>query len=606
MTKHLRPWRFFKPDTTRIYGVLGLLLLSTSLNALKPWPVALLIDNILGQKPWPKWLETFPQRYPVSTQIALIALLLFCTYLLQGGLSAIQNYFSIKIGLRGLRRVRNEIFSVLQRLSLKFHHNARSGDLIYRAAWDTFSFQTLFQQGFMTTTSALLSLVLMVAVMSQLNFSLTLIAVATVPALMAVIRFFGKKMTEQGSVAQQAESLVTSHVQQSMSALPLIQSYTREFFERRRFRLFTAKAQHERLTQHGWELVYWFAISVVFGLGTAAIILMGSRQVLAGKLTVGELWIFLSYLSQLYEPLNQLSHVGATVSSATAGTKRVFEILDTEEDVKESPNPRAVVRAGKEHSIKTAPGSQPPVVTKGNIEIENIHFGYQAGREVLKGISFKLRAGESAALIGPSGVGKSTLMNLLPRFYDPTQGSVKLEGVDLRELKLRDLRSQIAVVLQEPIIMTGSVAENISYGNPHASKTEIEQAAEQASALGFIKKMAQGFETIVGDGAIRLSVGERQRINLARAFLKNAPILLLDEPTSALDTESEAQVVASLHRLMEGRTTLMVAHRLTTIRRVTKIIVLQDGKIAESGNHDQLLEIGGYYSRVASGQLQLE
>jgi len=601
-----RAWRFFKPDTNRILAVFGLMVVSIAFNVLKPWPVALLIDNVLGEKPWPDAIAGLSATLDKATQIGLIAGGLFFIYALQGGIAAIQNYVSIKVGLRGLRRVRNEVFTVLQRLSLKFHHNSKAGDLIYRAAWDTFSFQTLFQQGFVTTLNAGLSLILMVVVMSRINALLTLVAVATIPALILVIRFFGKKMTEQSAVAQQADSQVASHVQQSMAALPLIQSYTTEPRERRRFLGFTARSQHERLSQHGWELVYWFAISLVFGLGTAGIIWVGSQQVLENKLSVGQLWIFISYLTQLYEPLNQLSHVGATVASAAAGTGRVFEILDTEEDVKEAPNAQRLVRAGEARSHIKETHSKPPVEVLGNLEFADVHFGYRPDQEVLKGISFKLAAGESAALIGPSGVGKSTLMNLVPRFYDPVRGEVKLEGINLRQLSLRDLRSQIAVVLQEPIVMAATVGENIAYGRPHATAKEIEEAAVQASAIDFIRKLPQGFDTFIGDGGARLSVGERQRLNLARAFLKNAPILLLDEPTSALDAESEAQVVSSLHQLMQGRTTLMVAHRLTTIRRVTKILVIENGTIAESGNHHQLLDAGGYYARVASGQLQAD
>jgi len=601
-----RAWRFFKPDTNRIVAVFGLMVVSIAFNVLKPWPVALLIDNVLGEKPWPDAIAGLSATLDKATQIGLIAGGLFFIYALQGGIAAIQNYVSIKVGLRGLRRVRNEVFTVLQRLSLKFHHNSKAGDLIYRAAWDTFSFQTLFQQGFVTTLNAGLSLILMVVVMSRINALLTLVAVATIPALILVIRFFGKKMTEQSAVAQQADSQVASHVQQSMAALPLIQSYTTEPRERRRFLGFTARSQHERLSQHGWELVYWFAISLVFGLGTAGIIWVGSQQVLENKLSVGQLWIFISYLTQLYDPLNQLSHVGATVASAAAGTGRVFEILDTEEDVKEAPNAQRLVRAGEARSHIKETHSKPPVEVLGNLEFADVHFGYRPDQEVLKGISFKLAAGESAALIGPSGVGKSTLMNLVPRFYDPVRGEVKLEGINLRQLSLRDLRSQIAVVLQEPIVMAATVGENIAYGRPHATAKEIEEAAVQASAIDFIRKLPQGFDTFIGDGGARLSVGERQRLNLARAFLKNAPILLLDEPTSALDAESEAQVVSSLHQLMQGRTTLMVAHRLTTIRRVTKILVIENGTIAESGNHHQLLDAGGYYARVASGQLQAD
>ena len=241
-----------------------------------------------------------------------------------------------------------------------------------------------------------------------------------------------------------------------------------------------------------------------------------------------------------------------------------------------------------------------------DLDFNKVSFSYQAGQPILQELSFRIGAGQSAAIIGPSGVGKTTLLNLLPRFFDPTGGTITLEGVDLRELRVRDLRRQIALVLQEPLLLPASIAENIAYGNPRANRAEIEAAARAANADVFIKKMPDRYATIVGDGGTRLSVGERQRLNLARAFLKNAPILLLDEPTSALDAESEALVVASLFDLMKGRTTLMVAHRLSTIRRVDKVLVLQEGRLLEEGSPDELLERGGYYARVASGQVALD
>jgi ATP-binding cassette subfamily B protein/subfamily B ATP-binding cassette protein MsbA len=340
-------------------------------------------------------------------------------------------------------------------------------------------------------------------------------------------------------------------------------------------------------------LLYWLAISAVFALGAAAIVWLGSRQVLAGKLSVGELLIFLAYLAQLYEPLNQLSHVGATVANAIVGTQRVFELLDTPEEVKDAPNARPIVHTRRSATLAVP---QAALVAAGAIEFERVSFSYQKEQPVLRGIDFRLSAGQSAAIIGPSGVGKTTLLNLLPRFFDPTEGAVKLE----------DLRQQIAVVLQEPILLPASIAENIAYGNPRAGRAEIESAARSANADKFIAKLPNGYDTVVGDGGARLSVGERQRLNLARAFLKDAPILLLDEPTSALDADSEALVVSSLFDLMRGRTTLMVAHRLTTISRVDKILVLQDGNLIEEGSPAELKTKQGYYARVISGQVELE
>lgn len=596
-------WRrisqFYKPEGPKIGGVFLLLLAGIGANLLKPWPVALLIDSVLDSKPLPQWLSGASGWTPGASVLAL-AISAFCLYVLHGAIDAAQNYTSIGIGLRGLMRARNAVFACLQRLSMKFHHGTKSGDLIYRASWDTYSVQTLFQQGVLTMVKAALTLVGMTAFMLALNWRLTLVALAIVPLLFAAIRFFGRKMTERGAAAQQADSAVTSQVQQTVAALPLIQSYTREDYEQDQFSARTEDAQKKRLKQHAWELIYWLVIGAVFGLGAALIIWVGGLEVLAGKLTKGDLFIFLSYLGQLYDPLNQLSHVGATISSASAAAGRVVELLEAPEDVKDVPNARAVVSP---NAVGAGAGA---LEVAGAVSIEDVHFGYTTDREILKGLTFELKAGESAAVIGPSGVGKTTLMNLLPRFYDPVSGTVRLDGVDLRQLKLRDLRAQIAVVLQEPILLPTTIAENIAYGRPNASREDIESAARSANADVFIRRLAQGYDTQVGDGAARLSVGERQRLNLARAFLKNAPILLLDEPTSALDAESEELVVQSLHNLMKGRTVLMVAHRLSTIRRVDTILVLNDGKLAERGNHDELSQRDGYYARVTRGQIALE
>ncbi len=613
MKNLLRALQYFRPDTPRITGVFALLLLSTAANLLKPWPLAVIVDSVIGEKPIPHWLGEWSGQAAKTSLVLALSAAIFAFHLGHGLMSGVQNYLAIQVGLRGLRRVRNEVFACLQRLSLRFHQGAKAGDLIYRASWDTYSFQTLFQQGVVTFGTALLSLLLMVIVMSRINLEMTLVAVATVPLLLLAIRIFGRQMRERSRAAQQADSQVTSLVQQNIVALPLIQGYNREDFEQAKFTRQTANAETSRLSQHGAELLYGLAISVVFGLGTAAIVWFGSDQVLQNKLTIGQLLIFLAYLAQLYDPLSQLSHVGATISTASAGAQRVFEILDTPEEVKDVPQARAIQRskAGDQnpqrrqgadiqpHASRLPSHVDEPLSVRGEISFDHVSFGYQKEQLVLRDLSFTVRTGEAVAVIGPSGAGKSTLLTLLPRFFDPTSGAVRLDGVDLRELRLRDVRDHVALVLQEPIILPASVAENIAYGKSDATAAEIEAAARAANAHSFIAKLPQKYQTVVGEGATKLSVGERQRINLARAFLKDAPVLLLDEPTSALDPESEAQVITSMFELMCGRTTLIVAHRPATVRRADKILVLEEGRLTEFGSLAELLRRPGYFARLA-------
>ncbi len=609
MTNLRRALGFFRADKPRIALIAVLVILGIIANVLKPWPLALIVDSVLEDKPFPEWAAPLLPAGPLA-QLAVLGLAVLFLHAGQGALAALHNYLAIQVGLRGLTRVRNEVFERLQRLSLRFHRGSRAGDLIYRASWDTYAFHTLFQHGLVTCVAAGLSLILMLAVMARLNVVLALVALAIVPPLVGTIVLLGKRMREKTVAAQQSDSAITSLVQQGIAALPLTQSYIREEAEAQKFSAQALVAQKRRLSQHESELRYWFVISFIFALGTAAMVWVGASQVLDGRLTVGELLVFLSYLAQLYDPLNQLSHVGATLATASAGTRRIFEILDTPEEVKDRPDARPALNASRRATAGAAPLSWgaggEALLVRGEIQFDHVSFGYTKERLVLREITFGLAPGSSAALIGPSGVGKSTLLNMVPRFFDPTEGAVRLDGADLRELRLKDLRAQIAVVLQEPILLATTVAENIAYGRPDATVDEIEAAAKAANADGFIARLPQRYETVVGEGAVTLSVGEKQRINLARAFLKDAPILLLDEPTNALDAESEALVVRSLFDLIRGRTTLMVAHRLSTIGRVDQAIVLEEGRISEMGAPAELAKRNGYFARVASGQVKLE
>jgi len=573
---------YFRPELPGVFAALGLMLLSIAASVLKPWPVAILIDNILGQKPFPVWLPEAFKTADRTTAIIFSAVAIFVLHSAQGLFSAIQNFISIKAGLRGLARIRNQLFDWMQRLSLAFYQRSNQGDLIYRATWDTYSIQTIFQQGVFKFLNSLLTLALMLIVMWRVNTSLTMIAAAVFPPLIAAMYFFGRKMNKRSLEAHNADSQVSSFVQQNIATLPIVQSYVREEKEKQEFERQVGNTFQKRVRQHGLEVSYWLMIAMLFGMATGALSWWGGKEIMVQRLSIGELVIFLSYMAQLYEPLNQLSQVGATVSDANAGLSRIFEILDSKEIVSEPANP--VPLTTREKGLDVA--------------FEGVTFGYSMDQTVLKGISLEVKAGEIIGLIGPSGAGKTTLLNLIPRFYDPLEGCVRVQGKDIREYRVHELRKNIAYVFQESFLLRGSVTENISYGRPEATASEIERAATLANVHEFILRLPNGYDTIVGEGAARLSVGEKQRISIARAFLKDSPILLLDEPTSSLDAETEFTIIQSLAKLMANRTTFIAAHRFTTLQHAHKILVLGSGRIVEIGTPAELLKSGGYYARL--------
>lgn len=577
----LPAFRFFWPDWPRIVVGLTGLLVVVAAGILKPWPLALLVDCVLGPRPWPTWLGSGFGSAP-ATRITVLCVWLVALHLGHAALQAGLNFLLIDTGLRGLARVRRAVFAWLLDLSPKRLQARPAGDVIYRATWDTYAFQTLFQQGLFTTLSAVASVGLMVGVMSRLNLRLTLAAIAVVPPLLLFMQFFGRRMAKRASAAQAAEARLATLVQQGLNLLPLIQSDTQEPRTARQFGDAAESALFFRRQQHGTEVFYLALVAGLFGAGSGLLVWLGAQEVQMGRLSIGALWVFLAYLAQLYEPLNQLGHLGGTVSQARAGVGRVLELLTEVEPA--VPGTRLVT----------------PDDAHGDLEFVAVRFSYQTQQPVLRQLSLRIPAGATLALVGPSGAGKSTLLQMVPRFLEPDTdgGAVRLGGVDLRKFDRRSLREQVAFVWQEPLLLPTTIAENIAFGQPGATPSQIESAARAANAHDFILRQPRGYDSLVGEGSVRLSVGEKQRLNLARAFLKNAPILLLDEPTSALDGVSEAAVLAGLQLLRRGRTTLMVTHRLETIREVDLVAVLADGQVVEFGSPAELRLAGGYWANL--------
>jgi ATP-binding cassette, subfamily B, bacterial len=581
----LRAMAFYRPEWPRIIVLAFLAVGSAAAGLLKPWPLALLVDSLVGNQPFPEWLGRRMTGAPPHILVAGAAGALLVLHLVHAGLAAAQNGLAIATGLRGVTRVRRAVYGWLLNLSMGRLQGTQAGDLVYRATWDVFAFQTLFNQGVCTQAAAIVNVASMTWLMCQLEPRLAAVALATAPVLVAAMRLWGPLLSRRATEAQTADAAAAAYVQQTVAHLPIVQSNTAEDREAMAFAGAVSCAERLRWRQHRSEVAYLAVVAGVFAAGTAAVVWIGGGLAVSGKITAGHLLVFVAYLAQWHEPLSQLSNAGAAVTGAAAGVRRVFEILD---EPGAGPDGREAPRATGGDGRPSPP----------EIRFEGVVFSYDGRRRVLDGASLDVAAGESAAIIGPSGAGKTTLLLMIPKLLEPASGVVRWDGRDLRDFSRRKVRESVALVPQEPVLLPGTIAENIAYARPGASRGEIEAAARSAHAEEFIRRLPDGYETRMGDGAARLSVGERQRLSLARAFLKDAPVLLLDEPTSALDAESEMLVVESLRRLMQGRTTVMVAHRLATLNAASRIGALVEGKFVETGTAAELLARGGYYAKV--------
>jgi ATP-binding cassette subfamily B protein/subfamily B ATP-binding cassette protein MsbA len=412
----------------------------------------------------------------------------------------------------------------------------------------------------------------MFIIMWQMDTALTLLALIVIPFMLLTVYLYTKPMNELSYQQNEVEGEIYNVVEQTLSAIPVIQAFNCEEQNDQRLLETTNRTLNATINSSKAQFRFKIFTGLSTAVGTAAILWVGGNHVLEGTLTVGSILVFISYLGFLYSPLESLMYTSITVSDAAGSGRRVMEILDTEQEV-ESRSGATVITS-----------------VQGHICIENVTFGYETTRPILHDVSFEALPGQTIAIVGPTGTGKSTLVSLVPRFFDPSQGRVTIDGVDVRDLELKSLRSQVGIVLQEPFLFPLSIAENIAYGRPDASREEIEAAARDANAHQFIERLPEGYETIIGERGATLSGGERQRLSIARALLKNAPILILDEPTSALDSQTESLLLEALERLMKNKTTLIIAHRLSTVRRADQIIVLEGGKIVERGTHDELLK----------------
>ena len=559
---------------------LGQVAVINALELLKPWPLQLVIDSVLGGSP-PRW--SFLSGLSREALLAVAAGGLVLAWIISGVLMVWNNYTTISTGQRMVDDLRGRLYAHLQHLSLSFHARAGVGDLLYRVTGDTYAIQTLAMNGLFPVASAVILLGGMVTVMAQLNATLTLVALTVAPLLLLGIVLVNSRLDAVATEVRARESAVYQIVQRNLAAIRLVQAFSAEQIEAQRFQAGSRASLRSSLRLYTLQTAYGATTGALTAAGTAAVLVMGSWQVWSGRLSVGEMVVFVSYLASLYGPLNALVNTYGLVRSAAVGVRRVFEVLDGE----------APLRDG-------AAGLPEPV--RGAIDFEGVDFAYPDGTTALHGIDLHIGAGECVAVVGPTGAGKSTLVSLIPRFADPSQGRVLLDGVDLRSLRLTALRRQISMVLQPAIVLPMTVFENIAYGRPDASRAEVEDAARLAQAHEFIAHLPAGYDTVLGEQGATLSEGERQRLTIARALLRRAPILIFDEPTASLDVTTEAALMTALDEVMRGRTSFVIAHRLRTVMRADRIVVLDAGRVVEQGPPQDLIARGGVFARMHATQ----
>jgi ATP-binding cassette subfamily B protein/subfamily B ATP-binding cassette protein MsbA len=580
--------RYARPHTRDLVVVLGAMLAVVALEVLRPWPLKLLVDQVLDGEPLPPALAAVLRALPGggarSAMLAGVAITTVAIFVLATIASTVQTVASVRFGQRMVYDLAGDLFLHLQRLSLVFHSRRPVGDMIARVTGDSYAVQLLVNGALLPLVASVLTLASMFIVMWRLEPTLTMLALAVVPFLALAIRVFGAPMRLRARERLDREGILVASVQQTLSAIPVVQAFTRETVEHDRFRREAGETVRAYERQTLADMAFKLVVGLVTALGTAAVIWLGGRHALDGRLSTGEILVFVAYLAALYGPLSAITYTTSTLEHAAARADRIAEILDTPSDVPERPDAL-------------------DVALRGHVRFERVTFGYDAAHPVLRDVSLDVRPGEVVAIVGPSGAGKTTLAGLLLRFFDPQAGRVTIDGYDVRDLRLRTLREQIAIVLQEPFIFPLSVAENIGYGRRDASTAAIAAAAVAASAADFVERLPQGYDTIVGERGMTLSGGEKQRLALARAFLKPAPILVLDEPTSALDARTEAALLDAVDRLVKGRTTFIIAHRLSTIRRADRIVVVDRGAIVEQGSHDALLARDGLYASLWRRQM---
>ena len=574
------------PLTLAFIAVIG----ESVTDLLEPWPLKIVFDYVFGSKRMPDWLASIvsfigTDKFSILN-FAVLAVIVIAVF---GALSSyVEKYLTTSVGQWVMHDLRRVFYSHIQKLSLSFHDQKRTGDLISRVTTDIDAVQTLISQVLLGMLVNVLTLIGMMLVMLYLNWMFTVIALLVAPGLFLVVYYYTHRIKHASRAMRRQEGEVVNVLQEVLSSIRVVKAFAREDYEQARFENESRKSVNKALQARNFKAKLPPIVEIIVACGTCLVLWYGARLVLAGTLTSGELLVFLIYLGKMYQPMRALSKMTDTISKASVGWERIREVLENEMQVRDLP------------------GAVPAPRFKGKIEFDRVSFSYDSAQPVLRDLSLKIEPGQLAALVGPTGAGKTTIVSLLPRFYDLGSGEIRIDGADIRRFKSKSLREQISFVLQETLLFRAPVWQNIAYGKPEATREEIIRAAQLANAEEFIERMPRGYETMIGERGMTLSGGQRQRITIARAIIRDAPILILDEPSAGLDSESEKLVFDALGNLMSGRTSIVIAHRLATVRRADVIFVIDNGQVVEQGTHEELLASGGLYSRLYELQFSKE
>lgn len=574
-----------RPYAPQVSVLVLLLLAQVALGALQPWPLKVIVDNVLGHAPLPLWLAHWTAPLATFGSVGLLVLFVVVGILVQAAnqyAAALGTQVQVDTGQRMVYDLRYRLLQHLQSLPLAYHLRTPTGDSVYRIDADAYAIENLAMSGVLPLATSVATLAVMFVVLARLDLTVALLSLTVVPFMFMALRYYANTLAVREERVKELESALISRLYEIFSAIRLVKSFAREAHETRRYADAGAATMAGRIAITWQQSLFGVAVGLITILGTGLVLVVGGIHVMRGQLTVGGLLVVVNYLGAVYGPLSAIAHTTGQLQGAVAGARRVRSMLAMTPESDDAADAR------------------PAAGIRGHIRFEQVSFSYDDGTAVLRDISFDVAPGQMVAVVGLTGAGKTTLVSLIPRFFDPTAGRVTIDGVDTRGYQLRDLRERVAIVPQDALLFSGTIADNLRYGRLDASDAELETAARAAHAHDFVARLPHGYQTSVAEAGGGLSGGERQRLSVARAVLKNAPILILDEPTSSLDAISEEIVFAALRRLRAQRTTLVIAHRLSTVRDADAILVLDGGRIAAFGRHDELLLSSPLYQRMCA------